>query len=89
MDTVASDSPDQRSVGHTRPRLSPGKPTPVRLPKPKAVMERWYRSLPRVSPTFTAPTFEECWRTSEKVSHPYFFQSWMTWLATVIRPLSP
>ena len=35
------------------------------------------------------PTLEEFWSTSEKVSQPYFFQSWMVALAMVMAPFSP
>jgi hypothetical protein len=34
------------------------------------------------------PMLEEFWRTSAKVSHPYFFQSWIVVLAIVIAPFS-
>ncbi len=40
IEMVARDSPDHRSGGRSWPRLSPGRPTPVRFPKPNAVMWR-------------------------------------------------
>ena len=36
-----------------------------------------------------APTLEEFWSTSAKVSQPYFFQSRMVVRAIVIEPFSP
>ncbi len=38
MDMVASERPDQRSGARSWPRLSPGSPSPVGVPKPKPVM---------------------------------------------------
>ena len=40
MEMLARDRPDQRAGGRSCPRLSPGRPTPVRLPKPNPVMCR-------------------------------------------------
>ena len=38
MDIVGRESGDQRCGSRKTPRLSPGRPTPVGAPKPKAVM---------------------------------------------------
>ena len=51
--------PDQVSRAGTRPGLSPGSPTPVRLPRPKRASMSAKRSSPTSRAAMIVPTFDD------------------------------
>src|SRR3954464_1777283 len=74
------------SSGSTKPGLSPGKSMPVFLPYPNFSIQLIRDALPSCLAIVTAPTFDECDRISEVVSHSVgrYSASWITRSATWI-----
>ena len=68
-----------RAGSGTEPRASPGRPTPVRSPKPKARSAVTRRCLPSASPIFAAQMLEDSRSTTGGVAQATLCVSWMRW----------
>ena len=78
-ETVSTAMSGMRAGSGSAPRASPGRPTKVRSPKPKARSAATSRCFPSASPIFAAQMLDDSRKTVAVVAHPILCVSCRTW----------
>ena len=78
-DTVSTAMFAIRAGSGIDPRASPGRPTPLRSPKPKERSAPMSRCLPSASPIFAAQMLEDSRNTAAGEAQATLCVSWIRW----------